>query len=82
MPEVRASVLQTLPLDELEVSGEAVTVGRYMTDDVFLSLSQEFGSTPGQTVGVEYRLRRDTSVRLSTSSRGNSAVDLIWQKRY
>jgi hypothetical protein len=33
-------------------------------------------------MGVEYRLRRDTSVRLSTSTRGNSAVDLIWQKRY
>jgi translocation and assembly module TamB len=82
MPEVRASVLETLHLDELEVSGEAVTVGRYLTDDVFLSLSQEFGATAGQTMGVEYRLRRDTSVRLSTSIRGNSAVDLIWQKRY
>jgi translocation and assembly module TamB len=82
MPEVRASVLETLHLDELDVSGEAVTVGRYLTDDVFLSLSQEFGATAGQTMGVEYRLRRDTSVRLSTSTRGNSAVDLIWQKRY
>jgi len=49
---------------------------------VFLSLGQEFGPRQGQVVGLEYSLTRNLSLRGSTSTRGNSAVDLLWSWRY
>ena len=47
-----------------------VRVGRYVTNDIFLSIAQEFGSRVGQAATVEYRLRPRLSIRLSTSTSG------------
>ncbi len=88
-PELSSSVRDALGLDLLDVSmpegattpGE-VKVGRYVTDDVFVTLAQEFGPRLAQIVGLEYHLRRNLSVRLSTSTRGASAVDVFWHRRY
>jgi len=75
-------------LDTLEVElpkgSEAgrVSAGRYVAEDVFVSLGQEFGRRVGQVVGVEYSITRSVSVRGSTSTRGDSGVDLLWHYRY
>jgi len=88
VPELRASVMEALGLDVLEVElpkgSEAgrVSAGRYVAEDVFVSLGQEFGRRVGQVVGVEYSVTRRVSVRGSTSTRGDSAVDLFWHYRY
>jgi translocation and assembly module TamB len=89
VPQLRESVLNALGLDTLEVAfpdqpqapGQ-VRVGRYVSQDVILSLGQEFGSRVAQVVGIEYSVGTNVSVRASTSTRGDSAVDLIWQRRY
>jgi autotransporter translocation and assembly factor TamB len=94
MPELRTSVMNTLGLDELAVempqgrdaSGRElpgrVSVGRYIAPDVMLSLAQEFGARVGQVVGLEYAVTPSVSVRGSTSTRGDSAIDLFWHHRY
>jgi autotransporter translocation and assembly factor TamB len=94
MPELRSSVMNTLGLDTLDVSlpqeGEGtgrdragrVSVGRYVAPDLFVSLGQEFGSRAAQVMGIEYGLTPRVSVRGSTTTRGDSAVDLFWHRRY
>ena len=59
-----------------------VRIGRYVAQDVLVSLGQEFGARVAQVVGVEYAVGTHVAVRASTSTRGASAVDLIWQHRY
>ena len=89
VPELRNSVMNVLGVDTLEVAfpdrTEApgqVRVGRYVAQDVLISLGQEFGSRVARVVGIEYAVGANVSVRASTSTRGASAVDLIWQRRY
>jgi translocation and assembly module TamB len=88
-PELQASVMKQLGVDTLVVelpqeggSPGQVSVGRYVTDDVLLSLAQEFGSRAGEVVSVEYGLTRALSIRGSTSTRGSSAVHIFWRRRY
>ena len=59
-----------------------MSAGRYVASDVFVSLAQEFGSRAAQAMGVEYGLARRLSVKVSTSTRGDGAVDLFWHHRY
>lgn len=87
--ELGGSVRDGLGLDTLEVGlpeGEEgtghVTVGRYVTRDVLVSVGHEFGSTVAEVFGVEYGITRSISVRGSTSTEGRSAVDLFWRRRY
>ncbi|HJQ84277.1 MAG TPA: translocation/assembly module TamB domain-containing protein, partial [Candidatus Binatia bacterium] len=88
MPELRTSVMNALGLDTLEVEmpegteAGRVSAGRYVAEDVFVSLSQEFGRRAAQVVGLEYSLGADVSIRASTSTRGDSAIDLFWRRRY
>ncbi len=82
MPELRSSVMDAFGLDTLELGDTGVSAGRYVAQDVFVSLSQEFGPQQGQAVGVEYGFTPSISLKLSTSTRGDSAVDLLWHRRY
>ncbi|TMA35936.1 MAG: translocation/assembly module TamB [Deltaproteobacteria bacterium] len=89
MPELRTSVMNTLGLDTLDVEMPQgadrrgrVSVGRYVAGDVFVSLAQEFGARAGQAVGVEYGLTPQISIKGSTSTRGDSAIDVFWHRRY
>ncbi len=88
VPELRSSVMNALGVQTLDVQMPEGTVpgrvsaGRYVAEDVFVSLGQEFGSRAAQVVGLEYYLGRNISVRGSTSTRGDSGLDLIWRWRY
>ena len=82
--------MTTLGVDTLSVEpGSAtardpgrVTVGRYVAQDVFVSVGQEFGARAGQVVGLEYSLTQRLSVRGSTTTSGSSSVDVFWHRRY
>ena len=88
MPELQASVMDTLGLSSLEVSMPdgtepgRVGVGRYVTSDLFISLAQEFGARAGEVLSVEYGLTPRISVRGTTSSRGSGGIDFFWSRRY
>jgi len=82
IPELQTAVMDTLGLDLFELSGESIRAGRYVTRDVFISIAQQFGTIPAQSVAVEYGLTRRLSLRASTSTTGQSAIDLEWHHRY
>jgi translocation and assembly module TamB len=88
-PDLRESVMNSLGLDVFDVeipqddtTPGRVSVGRYVTGDVFVSLAQEFGAQQAEVVSLEYSLTRRISIRGSTSTRGDSAIDIFWRRRY
>jgi len=90
MPELRQSLMSTFGIDTFDVSigneaaGEPgqVQAGRYISQDVFVSIAQEFGLRAGQVLSVEYAIRYSLSVRGSVSTTGTGSLDLLWRKRY
>ncbi|ETX09141.1 MAG: hypothetical protein ETSY2_01250 [Candidatus Entotheonella gemina] len=80
-----SAVGQQVGLDsvEVEVGEEAkVGTGKYITQDLFLSYERQLGKVPGNTVGVEYSINRRLKLKGSSSSTGETAVDLIWRRDY
>jgi autotransporter translocation and assembly factor TamB len=79
---------KSLGLDTLEIdSGEnlgsgSVKAGRYVTQDLFLSLEREVGEDNGTSVGLEYSINRRLKVRGSSSSQGATAIDFFWRLDY
>jgi autotransporter translocation and assembly factor TamB len=75
--------LDTLEIDSGETLGSgSVKAGRYVTQDLFLSLEREVGDEHGTTVGVEYSINRRLKVRGSSSSQGSTAIDFFWRLDY
>jgi autotransporter translocation and assembly factor TamB len=65
-----------------EVGTGRVSVGRYVTQDLFLSYEREFGGEHSNTIGVEYSINRRLKLKGSGSDTGESAVDLLWRHDY
>jgi autotransporter translocation and assembly factor TamB len=75
-----------------EIGTGSVSVGRYITQDIFLSYERRFGSEGssttggntkgGNTIGVEYSINRRLKLKGSGSDTGESAVDLLWRYDY
>lgn len=82
MPELQVSVMESLGLDTFELGSEGLRAGRYVTQDVFLSVASEFGQEPSQSVSVEYALTRRLSLKATTATNGESAIDLQLHHRY
>lgn len=82
--DLRQSVAERLGLDSLEfdVAERRLGVGKYVTKDIFVSTSQQFGAQQKQEVSIEYQLDTDWQLKASTSSHGDSGIDLFWHKRY
>jgi translocation and assembly module TamB len=79
-----------LNLDVLQIeSGRAlgdtkVRVGKYVTPDVFVSVSQDFSAEGNQKVKLEYALPRDIVLlnlflQAMRERRGDTGVDVIWK---
>lgn len=79
---------KTLGLDTVEVkSGDKlgtgqVGVGKYITQDIFVNYEAGIGGEEGNKVGVEYNLNRRLKLKGSSSTTGETAVDLLWEKDY
>jgi translocation and assembly module TamB len=77
-----------LGLDTVEIEAESslgegrISVGRYITQDIFLSYERQFGSEVGNTVGVEYSINRQLKIKGSGSDIGESAFDVLWRLDY
>jgi autotransporter translocation and assembly factor TamB len=81
----------SLGLDTIEVEAGknigtgSVTVGRYVTQDLFLSYGREFtekGKQGGNKVGVEYSINRQLKLKGSSDDLGETALDFIWRRDY
>jgi autotransporter translocation and assembly factor TamB len=90
--ELEKTLGKTLGIDTIEISpGEHwgsgnFKVGRYVTQDLFLSLGyeggQDSGTSGGTSVGLEYSFNRRLKVRGSSSDQGETAVDFLWRLDY
>ena len=86
--DLRQSVAEQLGVDVLEFAmGETweqsrVGVGKYLAPYLYLSASQQMGETPEQEVAIEYQWSEHWQLKGTTSSRGNSGIDVLWQRRY
>jgi autotransporter translocation and assembly factor TamB len=86
--ELEGLLGKPLGLDTIEVqTGETlgtgrISVGRYVTQDLFLSYERQIGEESGNKVGVEYSINRRLKLKGSGSDTGESALDLIWRLDY
>lgn len=86
--ELEQLLAKPLGLDTLDIqTGDKlgngkVSVGRYITQDIFLSYERQHGDEKGNKIGVEYSINRHLKVRGSSSDTGDSALDILWRIDY
>jgi translocation and assembly module TamB len=88
--DLRRSVAEKLGIDDLEfdvgqtIGQSRIGAGKYLTEDVYVSTSKSTGDkkSQGQEFAVEYQLKENWQLKASTTSEGNSGLDIFWQKRY
>jgi autotransporter translocation and assembly factor TamB len=86
--ELEKTLGTALGLDTIEInSGEQLgsgsfAVGRYVTQDLFLSLGREFGEERSTSAGLEFSINRHLKVRVSSSDQGETAADVLWRLDY
>ena len=86
--ELEQFLAKPLGLDTLDIQtgeklgNEKVSVGRYITQDIFLSYERQQGEETSNKVGVEYSINRHLKVRGSSSNTGDSALDVLWRIDY
>ena len=82
------SVAGTLGLDTLSVDagggyeGTAITAGKYVADDIFVSLANTFGRESVVELRIEWQLLREWSLETSSDTLGRSGIDVFWRRRY
>jgi autotransporter translocation and assembly factor TamB len=86
--ELEKVIGKPLGLDTIEIeAGEKlgtgkVGVGRYVTQDLFLSYEREVGGQESNKVGVEYSINRSLKLKGSSSDTGEFALDFLWRLDY
>ena len=76
--------LDALGLDirELDFTGGRVGVGRYLTPQTYLSITQNLGGGGGQAVSIEYYFKPEWKFTTSSDSIGTNSADVFWQYQY
>lgn len=64
------------------LTSSKVSVGRYITQDLFLSYEQQLGEESGNKIGVEYSVNRHLKLKGSSTNKGAAALDLLWRIDY
>jgi translocation and assembly module TamB len=94
MGQVQGLIQEVLPLDidvfrvelaEASASAERLVVGKWITDELFLSYSHNFIRDPNENAGeasLEYRFRKRWLVDAYVGDRGAGGLDLLWSKRF
>jgi translocation and assembly module TamB len=87
--EFRRDVADALGLDTLEIepgseglASTAASVGKYITDDIFVSLSHTFAEENVQQLRVEYFITPRWTIETTADTAGDSGIDVFWRRRY
>src|SRR5262245_27891379 len=81
--KLEAAAGEALGLDTVQLSTTSATVGRYVTQDLFLSYEHGFGDKDNaHRVGAEYSLSRRVKVKATGSDTGETTLDLLWRLDY
>lgn len=71
-----------IDLRDVDFSGGRIGIGRYVTPNTYVSVTQDLADQRGRTVSVEYYLTPSWKIQTSTDSLGASGADIIWQTLY
>jgi translocation and assembly module TamB len=75
--------IDTLTISPGDSSGApGVSVGQYVTQDLYMSYEVGMGKDGGNRVGLEYSISRDLKLKASTNDKGDSAINFLWRKDY
>lgn len=80
--------LDVLQIESGEDLGDTkVRVGKYVTPNVFVSVSQDFGAEGEQKVALEYQIPQEVFflnlfIQASKERTGNTALDVIWKTEW
>jgi len=85
--QISNTLAKSLNLDVIEFqSGEdqplkdsRVLVGKYITNDLFLSYSRDFSSADAQKVSLEYEIAKFLFLQAAKSNEKDTGFDLIWK---
>jgi translocation and assembly module TamB len=64
------------------LGGSSVSIGQYVTQNVFLSYEVGMGKGGSNRVGIEYSITPRFKLKGSTSDNGASAIDFLWRRDY
>jgi autotransporter translocation and assembly factor TamB len=84
------AISKELRLDVIQIESDKklddarVRIGKYLTPDVFVSVSQDFGSEGNRVIELEYDIPKrilffDFSLQASQERSGDNALDLFWK---
>jgi translocation and assembly module TamB len=77
-----------LGLDAIEITpGETlgsgtVSVGRYVSQKLYISIGGQFGADGGPAVSVEYSITPRLKLEVTSSDTRGTAVDFLWRRDY
>jgi autotransporter translocation and assembly factor TamB len=75
--------LDTLTIGAGESFGSgSVSIGQFVTQDIFMSYEFGMGKGGGNRVGVEYSITPRLKLKGSTTDNGASAIDFLWRRDY
>lgn len=92
--QVQGLVQEVLPVDidvlrvemgEASAAAERLVVGKWITDNLFLSYAHNFVADPNENSGqasLEYRFRKRWLIEGFFGDRGTGGLDLLWTKRF
>jgi autotransporter translocation and assembly factor TamB len=60
----------------------SVSIGEYVTQDLFLSYDVGMGKGGGNRVGLEYSITPELKLKGSTSDNGASSIGFLWRRDY
>ncbi len=86
--DLRRSLAEELGIENLELDvgrtldRSRIGAGKYLSDDVFVSTSQQLGNTNSREFSIEYHLDQNWQIKATANTRGNDGIDIFWQKRY
>jgi translocation and assembly module TamB len=81
--QLEGVVGETLGLDTIELTTDSAKVGRYVTQDLFLSYERGLADKEtGNVVGAEYSINRRVKLKGTSSDKGETALDLLWRLDY
>jgi len=64
------------------LGGGSVSIGQYVTQNIYLSYDVGMGKGGGNRVGIEYSITPRFKLKGSTSDNGASAIDFLWRRDY
>ncbi|MEO5656845.1 MAG: translocation/assembly module TamB domain-containing protein, partial [Nitrospiria bacterium] len=87
--ELRKALGRRVPVDTIDVetgedgqSDARITVGKYVSEDVFVKYGQAFGSGAGSEMGIEWSISDKLTLETERRGDGNTGMDLFYTLKY